>query len=359
MQFTGSELTLKRAFYTQSGVYGFAADIVVDNTSGRYQFGLTGAGGSIDFTLNSGRLYYGSQYLSTYRSYEEFSIEGRFTSGSANLIKGGQPLAYNAPKATGYFDYFYFSRANPGMAASFDVRVSGDSTPTFSITQLGYLFASGQEGVTGYFANQSPFPLRVFDSSIQATQNYTFGKLAATIGAPGSGTFTYSGDWDALDLSQPILTTFNTSYQDTTILFTIVDSRTLNKFVYLTGPTDFTFNSTGILNRDVSYLNYSGGVVVGNYNTDLVFRLTYATGQETFTGVWNLFTGINPDSLVSLYSVGTYSTGLISGAGTFAPNSQMTFQVVYSGVSGNAATLLISGQDVLNPITQTLAFNAS
>lgn len=358
MQFTGSELTLKRAFYTQSGVYGFAADITVDNTSGRYQFGLTGAGGSIDFTLNSGRLYYGSQFISTYRSHEEFSIEGQFTSGSANLIKGGEALAYNTPKATGYLDHFYFSRANDGMAASFDVQISGNSTPTFSITQLGYLFASGQQGVTGYFANQSPFPLKVFDSSIQATQNYSFGKLASTIGAPGTGTFTYSGNWDSLDLSQPILTTFNTSYQDTSILFTIIDSRTLDKFVYLTGPTDLTFNGTGILNRDVSYLNYSGGVVVGNYNTDLVFRLAYATGQEVFTGVWNLFTGVNSINLVSMLSAGTYSTGLMSGRGTFPPNSQMTFQVSYVGVSGNAANLLISGTDVLNPISQTLTFNA-
>ncbi len=358
MQFTGLDLTLKRSFYTQSGTYGFVADIVVDNTTGLYRFGLSGAQGALEFRLDSGRLYYGTQFLHTYQSYRAFVIEGQFTSGAANILKNGSPLAFGAPKATRNFDTFYFSRANPGMGGTFGVEISGNSLPSFTISQQGYLLTSGQGGVTGYFANQSAFPFRVFDSSIQASQNYRFGKLRGTVGASATGTFAYSGDWDALDLSQPILTTFNTSYQDSTVLFTIIDARTLNRFVYLTAPTDFSFNETGILNRDVTYLNYSGGFVTDAYQTSLVFQLRYQTGDETFTGVWNMATGLTSANLVSFLSAGTYSTGLMSGSGQFAPNSQMIFQVTYSGVSGNSASLLISGNNVLNPISQTLNFNA-
>ncbi len=358
MEFTGSDLTLKRAFYTQSGTYGFVADITVDNTTGLYRFGLSGAQGTLEFTLSSGRLSYGNQFLHTYRSYGTFSIEAQFTSGAANIIKDGSPLVYGVPKATGNFDTFYFTRANAGMAASFDIEISGNSIPSFTISQQGYLLTSGQGGVTGYFANRSVFPLRVFDSSIQASQNYDFGKLKGTIGAGGTGIFAYSGDFDTLDLSQPILTTFNTSYQDSTILFTITDARTMSKFVYLTAPTDFSFNTTGVLSSNAIYLNYSGGFVTDAYQTSLVFQLRYQTGYETFTGVWNLSTGAAPDSLVSFLSAGTYSTGLMSGSGQFAPNSQVAFQVTYSGLSGNAAALVISGANVLNPINQTLIFNA-
>lgn len=355
MQFTGSELTLKRSFYTQSGAYGFAANITVDNTTGLYRFGLSGGASVLEFTLNSGRLMYGNQFLHTYRSYGAFAIEAQFTSGAANVIKDGAALAFGAPKATGNYDTFYFNRANAGMGASFDVEISGNSIPAFTVSQQGYLLTSGQGGVTGYFVNQSAFPLRVFDSSIQATQNYRFGKLVTTIGAPGTGVFAYSGDFDALDLSQPILTTFNTSYQDSTVLFSITDARTLSKFVYLTAPTDFSFNTTGVLNSNVIYLNYSGGFVTDAYQTSLIFQLRYQTGYEVFTGVWNMSTGITAASLVSFLGAGTYSTGLMSGYGVFAPNSQVAFQITYSGLSGNAAALVISGTNILNPVNQILS----
>jgi hypothetical protein len=137
-------------------------------------------------------------------------------------------------------------------------------------------------------------------------------------------------------------------------LFNIIDARSLSKFVYLTAPTSFSFNTTGILNSNVIYANYSGGLVTSAYQTSLVFQLKYRTGYEIFTGVWNIFTGITSTNLVSFLSAGTYSTGLMSGSGQFAPNSQVAFQIIYSGLSGNAASLIISGNDILDPINQLI-----
>lgn len=354
MQFSNTGLLIKRNVYTQTGNFGFAVACTVDNTTGVYRFGMTGAAGALEFRLQSGHMYYQDQFVHTYRSNEEFLLEAQFTSGHANVIRNSDPLIYGERKVTGAFDYFYFTRENAGMNAVFDLEISGNSTPLYTITQQGYLISSGQSGVTGYFINQSAYPLKVFNSSIQASQNYTFSNLAATVGVGGSGTFSYGGDFNSIDLTQPILTTFNTSYSDVSVLFTIIDARSLSLVVDLTGPTDFTFNQSGVLNRDVSYLNYSGGFVTDAFNTSLVFQIAYQTGLETFTGVWNMFTGVNSSALISLF----HSPAMISGSGLFSGNSFVNWQVTYSGLSGNAAQLLISGGYIIDPIYQTLNFNA-
>lgn len=358
MTFTGSQLAVYRNYYTQTGNVGFGLNCTVDNTTGQYLFGLSGNAGVLQFTLESGRVYYGSQFIHSYQTDEPFTIEGQFTTGSLNVMKDGQALVYGAPKSTGNLDYFYFSRANASLGADFDLYVSGDNAALRTITTQGYLLTTGQAGVTGYYVNDGNYPIKVFDSTILASQNYTFGKLVGDVNALNTGSFTYTGDFAKLDLTQPILTTFNTNYGDESVLFSITDATSLNRYVYITAPTDFSFNTQNILNRDILWLNYSGGFVSNNFNTDLTLQLRHVTGQEVFTGVWNLFTGNSVTSLVSLYSAGTYSTGLISGVGSFAPNSGINFQVIYSGVSGNQAQLVISGGDVLNPISQTLNFQA-
>lgn len=354
MIFTGNELIAKRAFYTQTGDCGFTMTATVDTTTGAYHFGLSGANGVLDFTLESGRMYYRGEYIHHYRSFETFTIAAQFSSGAANVTKDNAPLIYGAPKTTGLLDYFYFTRASTSMGAEFAVEVSGDNVPAYSITSQGYLSSTGQNAVTGWFLNQSAYPIRVFNSAIQASAIYDFGKLAATIAPGGSGAFAYTGDYTSIDFSQPILTTFATDFGGAEVLFSIIDTATLNRFVQLTAPTDFSFNTSNVLNRDISWLNYSGGVVVGAFDTSLVVQLRYGTGNETFTGAWDIYTGASPTNLARLSA----STGLFSGSGVFPANSYINMNVLYSGVSGNQAQLVISGNEVSNPINQTLTFNA-
>ncbi len=78
------------------------------------------------------------------------------------------------------------------------------------------------------------------------------------------------------------------------------------------------------------------------------------TGFETFTGAWDVYTGVSATSLVRLSA----STGLFSGSGNFPANSFINMQIMYSGVSGNQAQLVISGNEVLNPVNQVITFNA-
>lgn len=361
MLFTGTELVQRRNYYTQTGNYGFVMNATVDTTTGAYHFGLSGSAGTLDFRLESGKIYWGSEFIHSYKAYEPFAIEAQFSSGHANVLKNNSPLVYGDPKPTGYMDYFYFTRASADMGAEFDVLVSGNNPALYSISTQGYLFSTGQNAVTGWFTNQGGFPIRVFNSAEQSSVIYDFGALVGNVGANGSGAFAYTGDYNTLDFSQPILTTFATNYGNTDILFSILDARSFPSFVQLTGPTDFSFNETYVLNRDVSYLNFSGGVATSAFNTDLTFVLGYVsgsgvfpTGTKTFTGAWGLSTGTSASTLVTFSPT---SDILYSGNGTFPPNSYVNMQVTYtpSGDLPDGAYLIVTGANVINGINQQLS----
>jgi hypothetical protein len=331
MIFTGQELTLKRNFYTQTGCYGFVMSATVDTATGAYYFGLSGNGGVIDFRLESGRIYYSNQFVHSYKPFEEFTIEAQFSSGHTNVLKNDSPLVYGMPKATGHYDYFYFTRGSTDMGGEFDVNISGNNAAIYSITQQGYLFASGQNSVTGWFTNQSEFPIHVFNSAEQSSVIYEFGTLAGNIPAGASGAFTYSGDYETLDFSQPILTTFATNYGDAEILFSIIDARSYPYFVQITAPTDFGFNVENVLNRDVSYLNYSGGLITDGFDTRLTFLLGYVSGSGYFTTL----TG---------YSVPGYGNFVESGNVTgWVDNVTGSYPITGSAWATGAATGFFSG----------------
>jgi hypothetical protein len=366
MLFTGSELTLKRNFYTQTGYYGFVMSATVDTTTGAYHFGLSGNGGTIDFRLESGRIYYDSEFIHSYKPFEQFTIEAQFSSGHTNVLKNDSPLLYGHPKLTGYYDYFYFTRASANMGGELDVEISGNNAAVYSITQQGYLFSSGQNAVTGWFTNQGSSTIRVFDSEEQSSAIYEFGKIVGNIAAGGSGAFAYTGDYNVLDFSQPILTTFATNYGDTEILFSIIDARSFDYFIQITGPTDFGFNSDNILNRDVSYLNFSGGLVTNDFDTRLTFLLSYVSGSgsfvpatgspyiKTFTGSWQFATGTGALALINFVPI---SATLYSGSGIFPANSYVNMQVTYnaSGETPDGAYLIVTGDGVIDVISQSLS----
>ena len=77
---------------------------------------------------------------------------------------------------------------------------------------------------------------------------------------------------------------------------------------------------------------------------------------RTFTGSWDFLTGVDPDSLVSMKNLGNYTDVLISGTGIFPPNSTVNFQINHdeSAFNVDGVRLIISGAEVLNPITQEI-----
>ena len=374
MEFTGTNLVLKRNIYPQTGNYSFSINCSIDNTTGKYFFGLSGNGNKIEFTLESGKIFFGNTYIHSYIPNKEFEISADFTSAKTNIRKDSTALVYGGDKTTGFFDYFYFKRDNVSLRAEFDLEISGNNIPSYSIQDNGYLFASGQNAVTGYFINNSIFPIRIFDSNIESPQPYSFGKIGNFVGAFSSGVFAYSGDFDSIDFSQPVFTTFNTTYGDATVLFTITDLRSLNGFVFLQGIDSLIPNNSGILNIDVNYLNYSGGFATTGFNASLIFVLDYVSGSGTFeyptgmllpsgttfnkdfTGSWTMFTGVNSTALYSFPVFTNETATRITGGGIFNPNSFVNFQInhIVSGTNSDSARLTISGELVYNPISTVL-----
>lgn len=363
MDFTGTALVLKRSIYPQTGNYSFDMTCAVDNTTGQYNFGLSGNGNVIDFLMQSGKIYFNNKFLHSYRSNQEFSLSADFTSATTNVRKDDSALIYAYPKQTGFFEYFYFKRQNAGMGATFDVEISGNNIPSYVISQNGFLTTSGQLGVTGNFINYSNFPIKIFDSSIQSSEPYSFANLNNPVNGFTTGKFVYSGDFSSIDFSQPIFTIFNTNFGDTNILFTITDLRAVAGFVLLDTITDFTLDANSGLNRDVNYTNYSGGFQTSNFNTQLTFVLDYVSGSgvfggynKSFTGAWNMMTGINLSALYAIPTMNDNAATRMMASGTFQPNTFVNFQLnhVPSGTNADATLLTISGALVFNPQSATI-----
>lgn len=111
---------------------------------------------------------------------------------------------------------------------------------------------------------------------------------------------------------------------------------------------------------------YPIGRYVGNFPVTITGSGIYQdliTGQgsyptlKTFTGSWDFLTGTTPGTLVSLKQPGQYDFTMISGSGFFPPNSQVSFQIVHNiiDINPDGCRLIISGNEVLNPISQALS----
>ena len=109
----------------------------------------------------------------------------------------------------------------------------------------------------------------------------------------------------------------------------------------------FTGGAFFVLTGSGNYVQFSSGVGAGTF---------FFT--QTFSGAWDIFTGITSSTLVSLKTgIGaTYDGNCISGSGLFQPNSSMVFKVTnkQNPYDLAGAQLLISGNYVQNPIIQQL-----
>lgn len=318
MQFTGTQLTVKRSFYTQTGNFGVGLNCTLNSTTGTYWFGVSGDQGSFEFMLQSGRITQNGLFLHTYQSNREIALEAQFNTGQFNLISATTPLAFGQPKATGNYSTFYFRRASPDLSGTFNLYVTGDSFPAYTLQNQGFLTQSGQGSVTGYLLNQSLFPIRVFNSNAINPQNLAFGVLAGYVSGAASGAFAYTGDFTQFDFTQSILTTFATNFGNLSVNFNIYDVRAYRTFVTFAPIADYGFSPTNTLTRTLFYNNWSGQFQSNGFNAALNFRLDYVSGAGQFVEA-----GFRP---VARYS--------ITGIGSFANNGFLTGAA--SGVTGDS-----------------------
>ena len=317
MNFTGSLNNLFRNFYTQTGNFGFLVSCTADNTTGNYNFGVTG-NNNINFAMNSGFLYYNNLLLHSYLPNQNFVTEVQVNTGKLNVIKDGVPLIYGMTIPTGNYNYFYFNRSNASLGATFDLFVSGDNKANYSIQNVGYIFNTGQTSVSGLVTNNAPYPVNIFQSTAYNPQNLVFVPITGNV---GTGAFYFSGNYANLSSTNPVSMAFNTNYDDPFFTFTIVDLTT-QQLVVVFQPISNYIMSANQLTRTLYYNNYSGGAQ-SNFPTNLYFQLTYLTGSGSFA------------------------------EGGFAPTANFTDQV-YGNITGSG---YLTGQVVIPTGNSTLTGN--
>jgi len=276
MNFTGSQLMVKRNFYTQNENFGVVVDFSLDDPSGRYEFGASGLS-NVSLVFESGQIKFNNLFIQTYKPFNEYSILMEVSTTGVNIIKDDYEICYGLTKNSGDYNYFYFNRANTGMGAEFDFTLSGQNLPNYSISNRGFWFNSGQTVVSGLFTNLGSYPIKVFNSVAQGKQNLTYFFITGNVGE-----MNYTGDFTQFDFAQPVKTSFFTNFGEASVNFQIFDTTTLSRFVVLDEITDFSFNTDNQINRELGYINYSGGLAVDNFNTDIFFKLEYIDGSGDF-----------------------------------------------------------------------------
>lgn len=281
MQFSGTQLNIKRSFYAQTGNCALLLNAYVDSVSGVYKFGLSGNSGNLEIILSGGKMYNAGNHIHSYQAYAPFSVEINSTDLSYNIEKDTIPLIVGQSKTTGYFDYAYLSRENTGINMVFDLFVDGDNEPIYTLQERGYLRTSGQNSVTGYFLNRGNFPIRVFNSNAATDIDFTFNPITGLFNTNQSGFFSFDADYDNIDFSNSMLTTLNTNFNDISVQFKIVDLRAYTLYVLLQETLDLTFDTGTTAQTLVLYNNYSGNTLA-DFPTHLQIYMKYVSGSGAF-----------------------------------------------------------------------------
>ncbi len=138
--------------------------------------------------------------------------------------------------------------------------------------------------------------------------------------------------------------------------FNCNDGGLINFSPILTSGTNFgtTGNAVYSIGQPISGFISTVGTGSGNYTLlvtdDLPGSFSFS---RTFTGAWDLFTGLSQTSLAKVPEV---SDVLISGHANLGPNSSVIFQIDHYDSSFNidSVKFTITGADIFNPLTTTI-----
>ena len=85
MNFTGNNLSAFRDFYTQNDNFEVNIDFSVDNTSSKYEFGVTGTS-KLGFLLESGRMTYNNIFLHNYLPNRQYNVKMEVSRSGLNVL---------------------------------------------------------------------------------------------------------------------------------------------------------------------------------------------------------------------------------------------------------------------------------
>lgn len=271
----------------------------------------TGTASGIGYTGIAEGEFSGTYTGFIYNGSGTLSLNGLFTGSAQNASSINYPLYTNA---TGYLNISGLQRNDSFYIGVMDIPI---------VRGLQY---NNETGLIYYLSGQ---PLHMVEGLFSGGNVYLTSRIQGTA---GNGIFIRQGQCDfGSFISSPFLTGgFNSGTTGNSVV-------PISPF---TGALNFILTGSG---------NYSGLISGNSAGTFL-----YTT---TFTGGWDLLTGLTNTSLVSMKSIGNYNANVISGLGSLTPNGPFNFQINHTRntLTPDYAFLIISGSGVVNPIIQILS----
>lgn len=314
----------QRNIYTQTDIFQYQFNPSLSNTSGRCDFGFSGASGVINWKLESGRIFdYNNNYLFSYQANSEVLISGSLSSGSNDFWINNNPIYIGQQKTGNNYNYFYINPSN--VTVNFNLFINGN-VPNYSYSVFDSYYSG--ELLTLNFVNQSNYPITIFSG---ATSNPNFSVVNATgISIAGNSTgIIYLAASGFSPFLQDIPLDFYTNFGDFAFLFNgsgipFDDSQ----FYILLGPENQVVNDGITSPYTVNYFNTSGAALnvtltyvsgdTGNYYVD-VTTTGLITGQNVsgFITASGYLGGFSTGNYVSGFNPLTgWESGLASGAVT-------------------------------------------
>jgi len=358
----------KRAFYRQTGIFSFLANLTFEDNSGSCQIGFSG-GTVLPFTFNSGRITDKSGYFfSPYNIRQKISFSGNVSSSGIDYFVNGEPKALGLPRETGYLDYFYI---NTSTNVELDIYINGEQ-PSYSYTnQVNY--NTGDSSIPVTLTNNSTLPFRIFSGQLLSDSN-----LFSISGFPTgniNGTKTFYFNPNNLGGQNNLTVQMHTDFgpQVFTIgasgIVTVPETSVIN----LIGPPTIDPEGSGVYY--CSFSNGSGAISVmplleyitgsGLYNNEFILTGDYSTtvtGQISGSGILSKtinisgsgYGGINNNYINIPFD---YTATLLSYA---TGNFSWDFSILGTGLASNGsytgpATGLITGS-ILGTILEGSGF---
>ncbi len=281
----------------------------------------------------------------------------------------GAATGYFSGNGTGLASGLNYTGMAYGGFTGFVTGLIRDGSGTFifdNVTATGYgvgnfqsIYYTGYTNATGYI-NLSGIPYNsVFYIGVESTpiikglQYYNeTGLIYYLSGAPQHKVSSY------YDGSLILLTSlFSGILGNNTFIrnFKCNQSGLINYSAFLTGGVDF--GTTGNIVYPIQPISGLISTIItgsGNYILPVTANQPGTfTFARTFTGAWDLFTGLSQNNLIQVPEI---NSTLISGCANLSPNSSIIFQINHydSEFNTDSAKLIITGQDILNPLTTTI-----
>lgn len=356
----------KQSISDQTRNFGFQFNTSIDDLTKKVNVGFSGTD-IVNWMFYQGRIYDNqNRFCGSYLRNQQTSISGTIGAFSYDYYINGTPIALGSFKSSGTINYLY-ANSESGNSVKINSNVVAESIPSFSLSK----FINAFQGFTGVgnFTNNSNVNFRIF-SGVNDNSSIIWGGNSTGDIAPGNsglfylyvsgakGGINYSGNFTfytnfGLITSPIVINSLSTGLQVTKF------SYSPNNFKNFIGAPNILQSDAGSINiLTISGTNY---ISPPNFNVSLSYSSGVTGIGQTFTGTWNLSTGLSLSTLTDFKQNSWYDyTGFQNPSGPinnisstniyvkidYTPRSDYNVDVAELFITGlnSGIRILITGQ---------------